>query len=194
MVHTTLNNIRVQGPCVGSRDSLLRLLAALGKSEADDEPLPLVRILEINGLDDALRSLCTTECEREARLFAVACARQVQHLMTDDRSLTAVDVAERYLNGEATKSELSAAAKAARTARRSYEAASETAWEATGTVWYAAAAAARSARTARTAVMDTAIENARTAGMDATERAAAAAAAGAAASEKQAELFKQIFG
>jgi hypothetical protein len=47
--------------------------------------------------------------EKELRLFAVWCARQVQHLMKDKRSLDALDVAERYAYGNATEGELAAA-------------------------------------------------------------------------------------
>ena len=47
------------------------------------------------------------------RLFAVWCVRQVEHLMTDDRSKQALDVAERFAYGKATKYELAAAADAA---------------------------------------------------------------------------------
>ena len=65
---------------------------------------------------------------RELRLFAVKCARRVQHLMKDRRSVDALDVAERFANGEATEAELrnandaaaeaaNAAAEAARFAR-----------------------------------------------------------------------------
>ena len=50
---------------------------------------------------------------RELRLFAVWCARRVQHLLTDPRSINAIDVAERYANGEATDEELAAARAAA---------------------------------------------------------------------------------
>ena len=53
---------------------------------------------------------------RELRLFAVWCARQVQHLMSDPRSVDAIDVAERYADGKATDDEL-AAARAAAAAR-----------------------------------------------------------------------------
>ena len=51
--------------------------------------------------------------DRTLRLFAVKCAREVQHLMSDERSIAALDVAERYANGEATDEELEAARKAA---------------------------------------------------------------------------------
>ena len=47
--------------------------------------------------------------DAQLRLFAVRCARRVQHLMTDPRSLAALDVAERHARGEATDAELKAA-------------------------------------------------------------------------------------
>jgi hypothetical protein len=53
--------------------------------------------------------------DRELRLFAVWCARQVQHLMTDPLSVAAV--ADRYANGEVTDSDLDAARNAAWYAR-----------------------------------------------------------------------------
>lgn len=71
--------------------------------------------------------------ERAMRLFAVGCARQVQHLMKDERSLRALDVAEAYANGNATKEELDAARVAA------WDAARDAAWVATSdTAWVAA--------------------------------------------------------
>jgi len=51
--------------------------------------------------------------DKELRLFAVWCARQVQHLMTDERSINALDVAERHANGCETDEELTAAGGAA---------------------------------------------------------------------------------
>ena len=49
----------------------------------------------------------------ELRRFAVWSARQVQHLMTDTRSLAALDVAERHANGQSSREELAAAEAAA---------------------------------------------------------------------------------
>ena len=107
MITTTLNRIRACNPC---SEGWTKLLAGLGKTKADDEPLPYSEIVRINGIDDALWA-CRAEPQyaKEWRLFAVWCARQVQHLMTDKRSIAAIDVAERHANGEATNEELAAA-------------------------------------------------------------------------------------
>jgi len=107
MLTTTLNRIREHEPCT---DGWEKLLKHLGKTQADDEDLPYSVIVESNGLEDALWC-CRAEPQynRQWRLFAVWCARQVQHLMTDQRSLDALDVAERHAIGQATEKELSAA-------------------------------------------------------------------------------------
>ena len=94
--------------------------------------------------------------DRELRLFAVHCARSVQHLLTDTRSIRAIDVAERYANGEATKEELAATRAAAWDAARG--AARGAARDA---AWAAASAAAWAA--VRDAVKDAAWAAARTA-------------------------------
>ena len=94
--------------------------------------------------------------DKEMRLFAVWSARQVQHLMTDSRSITALDVAERYATGNASSEELDAAQEAAQDAARSAAraAAWDAAWAAQDAAWAAARAAAWAA--ARDAAQDTA--------------------------------------
>jgi hypothetical protein len=90
--------------------------------------LSLLTILDSNGLDDTIWCFRAVEGhDKEKRLFAVWCARQVQHLMADQRSIDALDVAERYANGLATDDELSAA------------------WAVDGAAAWAAARAARAA-------------------------------------------------
>ena len=160
---TTLNKIRAYEPCASGWQTLL---TNLEKIRADDEPLAITTILDSNGLADALWCLRAVEGrDREIRLFAVWCARQVQHLMTDPRSLAALDVAERFANGEAGDVELIAAREAAREAARAAgdasgaaawaareaaraagDAAGDAAWDA---AWAAARAAVRKAQAAR---------------------------------------------
>jgi hypothetical protein len=132
---TTLNKIRAHSPCGSGWTKLLR---HLGKTQADDEPLAITTILDSNGLDDALWCLRAVDGhQREMRLYAVWCARQVQHLMTDQRLPAALDVAERHANGAATDDELSAARDAA------WAAARDAAWYAArDAAWYAARDAA----------------------------------------------------
>ena len=176
---TTLNQIREHRPC---NDGWAKLLKNLGKTKADDEPIAITTIIESNGLDDALWCLRAVKGhEREIRLFAVECARSVQHLVTDTRGLDALDVAEKFANGLATEEELSAAW--------------DTAWAAAGAAaraaakddaWAAAGAAARAA--AWDAAWDTAWAAAGAAA-GAAARAAAAAAALAAAWDAQANLL-----
>jgi hypothetical protein len=160
-----LNAIRAHDPCAEGWSKLLR---HLGKTEADDEPLSLKTILDSNGFDDALWCLrAVPNCDREARLYAVWCARQVQRLMTDPRSIVALDVAERHANGDATDAELAEARTAAEAAWAAAGAAAEAAWAA---AWAAARDAAEAAA-----------------------GAAAWAAARAAARDAQRERFVEIF-
>jgi len=75
------------------------------------------------------------------RLFAVWCARQVEHHMTDERSKNALNVAERFAHGDATREELDEAIYAARDA-------ADAAAYAAADAAYAAADAAYAARDA----------------------------------------------
>ena len=170
MLTTTLTAIREHSPC---SEGWRKLLAHLGKTEADDEPLTFATIVESNGLDDALWACRSApQYAKEWRLFAVWCARQVQHLATDTRSITALNVAEKFARGEATQIQLAAAREAAGDA--AWAAAREAAWAAWAAAGDAAWAAAREAAWAA----------AREAAGDAAREAAWAAwAAGAAAGD-----------
>jgi hypothetical protein len=80
--------------------------------------------------------------DRQRRQFALWCAERVRRLMTDPRSIAAVDVAARHLRGEATDTELNAAWYAARAAADAWTAA----WDAArAAAWAAEWAAARDA-------------------------------------------------
>ena len=119
MMQTTLRKTRAAGPCGmrledGQRVGYLKLRHNLGKGHGDDTPVDIATILDSNGLDDALWCLRAVDGHaREMRLYAVWCARQVQSQMEDQRSLTALDVAERHANGAASNDELAAARAAA---------------------------------------------------------------------------------
>lgn len=148
MYRTTLNRIREQCPDNKMWDYLL---ASLGKTHADDEPLSLLHIVDSNGIEDAIWALRAIDDCSEIRLFAVRCARQIQHLMTDERSINTLNVAELTAIGEATAEELEEARHAAwgvvNTAESNIAgwAASTAAWCAT---WCAGRAAVDAARTA----------------------------------------------
>ena len=131
---TTLNEIRKHDPCASG---WAKLLKGLGKTSPDDESLPLERILEINGLNDALWALRSVPgIDRQARLFACECAQRVVGNNKDPRVQACIDVARRMADGTVTEEERSAAWSAAWSAARS---AAESA------AWAAARSAARSA-------------------------------------------------
>ena len=153
---TTLRKIRAAGPCGmrledGQRVGYLKLRHHLGKGYGDATPVDIATILDSNGLDDALWCLRAVDGHaREMRLYAVWCARQVQSLMEDPRSVTALDVAERYANGAASDDELAAARDAASAASTWAAASAASAWAAArdsarAAAWCAARAAASAA-------------------------------------------------
>jgi hypothetical protein len=69
------------------------------------DPTPLLHFLHDKG------------SARKWRLFAVACCQRISHLMTDERSRRAVEIAARYADGAATEEELQAARSAAQAAQ-----------------------------------------------------------------------------
>ena len=113
-------------------------------------PISIRFILDSNGFDDALWALrCIDNADKDIRLFAVWCARQVAHLMGDSRSTNALAVAERHAYGAATDDELctaqAAAGAATRDAAAAWAAARAAAWAAAGDASCAADAAATAA-------------------------------------------------
>ena len=181
----TLKALRDSDACISGYN---KLVCALTDQEFDEEretyiryrheePISIEYILGANGLDDALWALrAVPGADRDCRHYALWCARQVQHLMADERSITALDVAERHADGLATDDELAAARGAAHAA--AWDAARAAAWDA---AWAAAHAAARAA--AWDAALDAAL---------AAVRAAAWAAAHAAARAAQADMLRKM--
>lgn len=192
----TLAALREAGACYEGYNKLVRSIQgkAFSAKDADrnsyipfkhDAEIPLLDILKSNGLDDALWTLrCISGADRDLRLFAVWCARQVEHLMQDQCSKDALNVAERFANGEATDEERAAAGDAAWDAAlgAAGAAAGAAAWAA---AWAAAGGAARAAAlgAARAAAGDAAWDAA---------RAAAWGAARAAAWDAQKEMFERM--
>ena len=169
-MQTTLSAIRKHSPC---SSGWAKLLKTLNKTQADNEPLEFSVILTSNGLADAIWCLRALDGkDKEIRKFAIFCARQNYHLLTDERSRKAIEVAEAFVNGEASKDELTAAYTAADAAA------------------YAAADAAADADA------DAAAAYAAAADADAAAAYAAAAAAYAAADaarKGQEVYFKELF-
>ncbi len=158
MITITLEKIEAHNPCESGWEKLLA-------SKADmSVEFPVTDILDSNDLDDTLWVLrCLPEHSNLWRKYAVWCARQVQHLMTDRRSIDALDVAWRHSEGLATDAELESARDAAADAswdatRAAAEAAWEAAWDA---AWAAAGAAARDATRAAAAYVADAADAAR---------------------------------
>jgi hypothetical protein len=137
---TTLKCIRDASPC---EDGYKKLLAHLGKTKADDVPLPLLTVLDSNGLDDALWVLSyAMPDDRLARHFQAWCAEQVLHLFEteypDDTRIR--DQIAMLRNDNASDTERAAARDAAWAA--AWDAVRDAAWAAAG---YAVRDAARAA-------------------------------------------------
>lgn len=152
---TTLSRIRDARPC---KDGWEKLLAHLGKTAADDEPLDLLTVLDSNGLDDALWVLSYAMPEdRLARHFQAWCAEQFLPIfeaacpgdmrVRDQIAMLRNDAAsdeDRVAASDATRVAALATAWAARDAAR--VAARDAAWAATRvaalvTAWVASDAA-----------------------------------------------------
>jgi hypothetical protein len=136
-MYTTLNAIR---KCRPDEEFWEKLLTYLGKTKTDDEPLSIIDIIKSNGLSDALWCLQAVDGhDKEIRLFAVWCIREVQHFVKDKKSLDALDVAEAFANGNASKEELEVARNAAWLSDRgsSWAASAVTSDDAGDAVWLA---------------------------------------------------------
>ena len=194
-IYTTLKAIRAHRPCGigrGSGEGYDKLRKFLGRGYGDNTPVTFRQIYESNRYDDTFWCLRCVDPVWDGliRHIVVDCAEDVRHMMTDQRSIDALDVSRRYADGLATDDELKAARDAAgaaawasardaagASARAAAGAAAWAAWDAAGdAAWASAGAAARAA----------AWDAARATAWDAAG-AAAWDAAGAAARKKQIE-------
>jgi hypothetical protein len=191
MLSTTFSLLKQENACVSGYRKLAKFLGGFKKYGLKKE-ITLMTVFDSNGLDDAVwcfRAVLSEQkknAEQIARLFACGAVREtplqdgrkVWDLLTDERSRKAVEIAENFAVGEASKEELAAAWDAARNAAR------DAAWAAArDAAWAAARAAAWAA--ARAAAWDAA----RDAAWDAA-RAAAWAAAWAAARDAQSRILR----
>ena len=111
----TLARIRKHAPC---EDGWRKLLAYLGKTRADDDPLTIATVYASNGFDDALWCLRAMPDDRLSRHFQAWCAEQVLPIFEAERP---DDARVRYQiamlrNDVATREERDAARAAARAA------------------------------------------------------------------------------
>jgi hypothetical protein len=165
--------LKAKGACADGIEWAKQHRTASAAWEACDKPDWMLWAIDATGLADS------KAMQKKLRLFACWCARNTPladgrvtwDLLTDERSRKAVEVAERFANGEATREELAAAGAAA--------------WDA------ARGAAARAA--ARAAAGDAALDAAWAAAL-AAAGAAAGAAALAAAGAAQAKALRKLVG
>jgi len=98
----TIEDIRSWDPCYDPVRHLAEDWSGTALDILRDEKMPVASrfwvVLRTEVLD-----------KKTLRLFAVWCARSVQHLMQDQRSINAIDIAEKFANGEATEEELETA-------------------------------------------------------------------------------------
>jgi hypothetical protein len=228
MLTTTLRKLREAGACKGRYAYLVTLLDGWSESEAksaasdfsrhgpykpcaygDETPIGLETIYWSNGFEDALWSLRPMGARRESVALACLFCAPILNLMTDPRSIAAIDTAMRWLVGEATDELLSSASsyaadvayttRSAARAASSYaaDAAAYAAYDAAADAAYAAADAAyAAARAAARAASSYAAHAAADAAAYAAYDAAAYAAADAAyaAYDDQERVFCGFFG
>ena len=145
---TTLNLLKSANACTGRYRHLCEALGGV-KAWGHDTPIPVLRVLDTNGLDDALWALVAVPehekplRDRLARVFACDCAERVlpifeREFPNDARPRTAIAVARRFAVGDATEAERAAAGAAAGAAADAVGAAAmsaawdaETSWQAT---------------------------------------------------------------
>jgi hypothetical protein len=140
-IYTTLNRIRQADPCI---EGWTKLLAFLNKTQADDEQLDLLTILESNGVHDCIWAFqCTDNHDSIYRHMAADFAESTLHIYeaaypNDNRPRLAIQAARDYADGKisAATSDAAwdawAAARAATraAARAADRAASDAAWDA----------------------------------------------------------------
>jgi hypothetical protein len=105
----TLAKIKKHNPCTGGWEQILE-----AQGPDLDREWELVEAFDSNDLDHVLWALrCLPEHNGLWRKYAVWCVMQVEHLLIDQRSKDALEVAWRHSNGMASDAELAAGIDAA---------------------------------------------------------------------------------
>ena len=136
---TTLKALRAASTCTSC---YLKLRNGLGPKYGSKTPIPLTRILDINGLGDTLWALDKVVAggDKILLLWACDCADRVlpiyeMHYPNDLRVRQCIITTRAFANGTATLEDLDAARAAARAAAWAARAA---AWDARAAAWAAA--------------------------------------------------------
>ena len=160
MLTTSFRALHKAGACRARYTHFARAMGGV-KGYGRDTPIPLLRVLDENGINDALWAFraCGEEALPVAQEFVLRCAEHVQHIGPPEVAACNA-VTRRYLAGAATREELRRAKAAAWNvpwvpcATEAAEAAAEAAgvadWDADWATW--ASGVARAARTAQSAV------------------------------------------
>ena len=135
MITTTLQQLKDAG---ASPSRYKHLREELGKDFAMTTALPLSRILEINGREDALWALGYAVCggDKILQLWAADCAAHIHYIWLkyypeDARPADAIKATRQFVRGEIIAADLAAAGDAAgAAARAAARAAADAAWAA----------------------------------------------------------------
>ena len=115
-LYTTFRLAREANACADRYKHFAKAVGGI-KKYGEDTPITIARVLEVNGLDDAiwcLRAVHPDQAEyrdRVARLYACDCAEHVLHVYEqrypdDKRPRQAIETARRYAQGMATEDSL----------------------------------------------------------------------------------------
>ena len=124
MITTTFKVLRENGACTARYKHLAKALGGIA-TYGKTTPIPLLEILETNGLDDALWALrvCKLSEEDEKKMHLLACdfAEHTIHIYEnyypeDKRPRNAIKVKRKWVNGESDDAASDAARAAARAA------------------------------------------------------------------------------
>ena len=112
MLHTTFRKLKEAGACKPSYKKMAKALGGVRKYGLDT-PIPLDKVLEVCGLDDAFWSLriILEDADKEIRLLVCDYAERVlpifeREFPKDNRPRNTIAVTRLFIEGQATRDEL----------------------------------------------------------------------------------------